>query len=335
MSKRIAVFLAALTAGIVILTTGSAVSLAQEKAKATKRIYAHDFRVRPGGASDFNSKTPKLGVECFHDEANGAMIAISQTGGIAVVPLTSVGTETTPKWLGGHDVRVRKAGEAETTQKTKQVGIEVFEDPASKRLLYIDETGSLSFAPLPTAMSTDKGPKKHHALEAKVRGPEEQNFEKAKKLGIEVFKDENTGGLIYITETGSLATAPAPAKAPDKDKVLSPKALYGLVLRVRAAKEADFSDNTKKFGIDVFEDPNSNALFFLSESGDIATAPKPAMLTGTRGVTWKSAMSLPVRKAGEKSLDKADRFGIEVFQDNQTGDLVYISETGSIAVLPK
>ena len=52
-------------------------------------------------------------------------------------------------------------------------------------------------------------------------------------------------------------------------------------------------------------------------------------------VTWKSAMALGARKPGEKEFEKAQRFGIEVFEDNRTGNLIFVSETGSVAVLPK
>ena len=39
----------------------------------------------------------------------------------------------------------------------------------------------------------------------------------------------------------------------------------------------------------------------------------------------------------EKRIDfeKAKKYGIEVFEDNRTGNLLFLSETGSIAVLPK
>ena len=53
-----------------------------------------------------------------------------------------------------------------------------------------------------------------------------------------------------------------------------------------------------------------------------------------KGVTWKSAMTLRARKAGQEFKD-ARRYGVEVFEDNRTGNLMFISETGAIAVLPK
>ena len=46
-------------------------------------------------------------------------------------------------------------------------------------------------------------------------------------------------------------------------------------------------------------------------------------------------MALGARKAGDENFAKARKYGIEAFQDNRTGNLVFISETGSIAVLPK
>ena len=154
---------------------------------------------------------------------------------------------------------------------------------------------------------------------------------------MEIHKDENTGGLIYIVaETGSIAAAPAPAAAPDPKKLSPPAARYGLVLRVRAANEPDFTDKTKQVGVEVFEDPNSNVLFYLTQDGYVATAPNPGKFPPeARGVTWKSAIALKARKGGDKTFDSAKKYGIEVFQDNRTGNLIFICETGSIAVLPK
>jgi hypothetical protein len=50
---------------------------------------------------------------------------------------------------------------------------------------------------------------------------------------------------------------------------------------------------------------------------------------------WKHGMELRVRKAGEADFnDKTKKYGIEVFRDENNGNLIYISETGSIAVAP-
>lgn len=51
-----------------------------------------------------------------------------------------------------------------------------------------------------------KGPKWSHGLMLRVRKSDEPDFTKdTKKVGIEVFVDENNGNLIYISENGSIA----------------------------------------------------------------------------------------------------------------------------------
>jgi hypothetical protein len=51
--------------------------------------------------------------------------------------------------------------------------------------------------------------------------------------------------------------------------------------------------------------------------------------------SWKHGMELRVRKAGEPDFNKdTKKYGIEVFKDENNGNLIYISETGAIAVVP-
>jgi len=55
----------------------------------------------------------------------------------------------------------------------------------------------------------------------------------------------------------------------------------------------------------------------------------------TKAPRWLHAMELKARKAGEASFTKeTKKYGVEVFRDENTGNLIYISETGSIAVVP-
>lgn len=57
---------------------------------------------------------------------------------------------------------------------------------------------------------TAKAPVWLHGLDLKARKGGEADFtDKTKKIGVEVFKDENTGNLVYISETGSIAVVPA------------------------------------------------------------------------------------------------------------------------------
>jgi len=64
---------------------------------------------------------------------------------------------------------------------------------------------------LPPVFGQDtKGPKWLHGLDLRVRKGGEADFTKdTKKIGVEVFRDENNNNLVYVTETGSIAVVPA------------------------------------------------------------------------------------------------------------------------------
>jgi hypothetical protein len=344
MRKRIAAGLLAVTAGLVVLTAGAATPAAaqdkSEKFKATppKHLYGHDLRVRRGGNPDFDKDTPRVGVEFFQDDNTKSVIVISEAGALAVAkaPATGFGSDKKCEWKTAHDLHCRKAGEPEFTKGTKKWGVEMFQDRGTNQLLYVCESGGVALAPVPGELVTNRGPKWHHAMEPKVRSPEQDRFENAKKLGVEVFKDENTNDLIYITETGAIAVSTSNAPPPDGKKVEAPKTQYGLVLRVRGADEPNFTEKTKQLGVEVFEDPNAKTLFYLTEAGYVATAPSTGkFVPDAKGVTWRGAMALRARKGGQADFNAAKKYGVEVFEDNRTGNLIFISETGSVAVLPK
>lgn len=63
--------------------------------------------------------------------------------------------------------------------------------------------------PFVHAQAKTKDPSWMYGLNLKARKSTEDDFTKdTKKYGIEVFKDENNGNLIYISETGSIAVVP-------------------------------------------------------------------------------------------------------------------------------
>ena len=297
--------------------------------------YGHDLRARKAGTTDFDKDTPKIGVEFYQDAAAGSVVAVTQEGALAVTHSTAVGPVKKAPWLFAHDLSSRKGDEDRFTPATAKFGVEAFNDNASGRVLYLNEKGTVAFAEVPTAVATNKPPAWHHALIVKVRAAKEQDFAKeTKKFGVEVFKDGNTGGLIYVSETGSIAAAPAPATAPAPDSVKAPKALYGLTMRCRKSDEADFGVDTRTFSVEVFRDENTGGLLYISETGAIATVP-PAEAKSGQGVAWKYGMALKARPGGVAEFANAKRFGVELYQDGNTGNLVYLAETGSIAVLPR
>lgn len=323
---------------LVLLAALAGQPLFAQAPEASKPIWVlgHDLSVRKAGMSDFNDMTPKVGIELFKHDATGSIIAITPTGSIAVTPTGPIGMTKTTKWLFANDLRVRKADEEKFTNDTAKIGIEVYKDLATNKLISVSEKSYVALSDAPANITGEGGdPNWHHALTLKVRSVDQAEFSKAKSFGIEAFLEAPTGKLIYLTETGAIAMAPAPATRPDPKNLKKPSNLYGLTPRVRKSTEADFSDKTRKYGVEVFRDENTGGLIYLCETGAIATAPAPATIGSGRGLSWKYAMTIKARPTGTKEFDKAPAFGVEVFQDNNTGYWIFVSETGSIAVLPK
>jgi len=54
-----------------------------------------------------------------------------------------------------------------------------------------------------------------------------------------------------------------------------------------------------------------------------------------KGPTWKYGLNTRVRKGDENNFSRDTRkIGIEVYQDGNNGNLIYVSEMGSISVVP-
>jgi hypothetical protein len=66
--------------------------------------------------------------------------------------------------------------------------------------------------------------------------------------------------------------------------------------------------------------------------GAPATAVTPS--AGAKGPEWSHGLMLRVRKADQADFDKTTpRVGVEVFRDANNGNLIYITESGAIAVV--
>lgn len=64
----------------------------------------------------------------------------------------------------------------------------------------------------------------------------------------------------------------------------------------------------------------------------VTSAQPPA--SAAKAPVWKLGLDLKARQGGTDDFDKARKYGVEVFLDANSNNLVYISETGSIAVVP-
>ncbi len=239
-----------------------------------------------------------------------------------------------PVFKHAMEVKVRKAGEKDF-EKAPKTGVEVFLDPNTNRLVYLSDTGSIGVRPAPGSFEAKaKAPVWSHSMDLKVRKAGEDKFDdKTQKIGLEVYHDPSVGNLLYITDKGTIAVVPGKAvtgKAPD------PEFSHAMEVSVRKAGEAKFTEKTRKVSIEVYYDPNGGNLIYISETGAISVQPGSKLVDATKIKVpeWKAGMELRVRKNAEKFFNNDTvKHGVEVYQDENNGKLVFVSENGAIAVL--
>jgi hypothetical protein len=339
-------FLAGLSAAC-LTALGSGPVKAQQP-KAPQWAYAFDLGSRKLGESEFTPKTMKYGVEVFRDANNGLGIYLDQTGAVAgaagfediKLPLKD---SKAPQWIAGLDLKARQAGEQEFTSKTKTYSMEVFHDGNTGNWLYITETGKLAATRGKKDVSAPSGLKAPvwlHSMDLRCRKAGHKDWGKdTPAFGLEVYKDANTGNLIYICDTGSVAVVSgveAPAEPPKEGK--APRWLHGLDLQVRHVGEKDFTKKTHKIGVEIFQDANNGNFILISEAGNIAVVPGKkdvkAPTPNPRDAKFSHGLDLSCRQSGEKDFtDKTRSFAVEVFREENLGLIVYICETGSISAV--
>ncbi len=337
--KRLSIFLAS------FLSIVATADVFAQSAKPKEVLWTHAFDLasRKFGEVEFTKTTQKFGVEAFKDQNNGLGIYLSQVGSLAITGrfdklMGAVEDSKGPEWLTGLDLPSRKAGEKEFSKSTKSHAMEVFRDPNTENWIYVTENGHLAVAPVRgKTAGGSQAPKWVHSVDLSARKGGVKEWKDATSYGIEVYRDLNTGNLLFICETGSLAVAPelgevkiGAGKAPDW--------LHGLDLACRKSTETSFSKSTKKLGVEVFRDETTGYLIFISEAGKIAVAPAPAGLkaptANVKEPVWTHGFNLKCRAFGEKEFSKDTRvFGGEVFRDDNVQVFISINDQGGLSAL--
>lgn len=251
-------------------------AVAPKETTAPKWLHGLEVPVRAAAEENFTSDTKRFGMEVFKDEALGNAVVMAESGSLATLPMPGMAVTAqearVPSRLPGLVLKCRKAGETEW-KDAKKWGIELYKDENSGNVVFITENGNVAMMPPAVAskLQQDHKPESSHAMEIKCRKAGETKWEDARKWGIEVFQDQNSGLLFYICESGSIAllTPPAGFKIPEKSK--DPVWMHGIELKCRKPDET--WKEAKKFGIEVFKDENTGATLYLSETGALSVVP--------------------------------------------------------------
>src|SRR5262249_8062470 len=80
--------------------------------------------------------------------------------------------------------------------------------------------------------------------------------------------------------------------------------------------------------------PNDAAAKTLRRDGQAGKDGAATQNAKVKKPEWKRAVAVKVRKAGENTFDNARKVGIELYDDPNSNKLLFVSETGSLAVRP-
>src|SRR5215813_8298289 len=224
-------------------------SLLHAQAATDKLVwkYGLSFQVRKAGQAKFDDKdTPKYGAEILHDKDIEKLLYVAETGALGVGTADKLGKDLDkperPKLYHGLEMRVRPKDE-KGWDKALKFGAEVFRDINADNLVYISEKGSIGVLPAAGIKAPDKikDPEWSHGMEVKVRKADEGKFSNiTKRVSLEVYRDENTKQLIYLTNDGHIAVTPIGSTI-KPTKVKGPTWWHGFVIKVRKADEEKFT----------------------------------------------------------------------------------------------
>jgi hypothetical protein len=352
MPHRVSWICTGLLAGAMVLGTLPPAEAQQDKPKTPLWTHAFNLKCRNSKQTGgFDDKTKTYGMEVFKDENTNLGIFLLETGSLGVTSggfgeiKAPIKDSKALTWMHGMDVKVRKTGEDKFTDSTQVLTIEVYKDDNTGNWVYITEKGYIAVAPgAPKTGSAPtpgaRGPVWLHGLDLKCRKGGEKKWDNdTKNWSMEIFRDENTGLLIYIVENGAISvvggseTAPAPTP-----KSLAPQWLHGLDLKCRKGGVKNFEKTTPVFGLELFRDANNANYIYLSEVGSIAVVrgDKAAKAPTEKPAEpeWKHGLDLKCRTFDEPTFnDKTRIYGVEVFNDPNTRTTLYIDDIGHIAAV--
>jgi hypothetical protein len=281
-----------------------------------------------------NDKVHSFRIETFLDKERKNWIHLSETGSLAVSPQTKeLDAEGKVGGLYSTELRARKVGETDFTDNTATHTIAVKHDGLSDSLIYVSDTGSIAVAKAKVPTGAIKNFTHLTSYGFNVRKAGESEIDgNTPAYSFEIFRDENTGLLLFVSADGTIAVTSG--DHPAAGVKYSPY-LHAFACKSRKADEADFTAKTGSYGIELWKDRTSGFVYYASQIGSMAVTTGKVTPESTVPPTWITRIKIGVRKDGEGSLPNDNRMGsVEVYRDENSGNFIYLCETGHLAVLP-
>lgn len=306
------------------------VAFAQDDIRLEKLLRL-DLAVRKPEEQSVTDKTRFVGVDVHHDRAGRQRFYVSEGGQQLAVSAVGTGDakQTEAKWLHRMTLPVRTSEENDFTDKTRQLGVEVYRELATGNLIYVSDAGAFAVVSPKKAPQEAKNQKPRwlERLPAKVRRASETFAREALRCNFEIYFDENTRCLILAGENGALGVLPG--GQPRARKAPEPlEWTHALDLQARLPGTKDFDRKTPIFRVEVYEIVCRNAWLYLTESLHVAVIPGegPGEPIPAKAPLWTGRL----HPAGKD----AALWSAESFSNPNSEHRVFITSRGALAVLP-
>jgi hypothetical protein len=227
-----------------------------------KWVRRFDLPVRGWDEKEFDKDTSKVVVEVFRDASAKQLVYVSESGAMAVLPEPAGAGKAEPRWLYRLQLRVRPAGETDFIRNYLKTNVEVYLHEPTGHLLYVGHNGALAVVPTkkPFLDPKPKGERWSHGLELKARKFDQEKFDQGtRKVGVEVFADDNAEITLYATDSLTLAAVPGGAPDPRARDIKTPVWHHQLL--------------EGKFAAEVFANPNTGHTLVVTHAGGLAVLP--------------------------------------------------------------
>jgi hypothetical protein len=224
-------------------------------------------------------------------------------------------------------LEVDKAG----AKTSRTFPVDVYVEKEAGRLIYVGDRGKWLAVAEAGNMGDDKPPKKLYRLVLPVRTWDEEKVgERTRKFNVAVYRDETSGLLVYISETGALAVEAGEAKLGDRARPPTP--LYRMRLKVRQPGDGTPQFPILRCNVEVYRDENTGQLLYIAEGGAIAIAPGGA-IEKPKPAVFSHGVALKARGYDEPTFrPETARIEPETYRDENAGNTVYITSTLRLAV---
>jgi hypothetical protein len=298
-----------------------------------KELYRLDLRARKPSEKEMPRDRQPVAVHVFLDRDR--LFYVADEG--KVLAVVSAGKDAgkrkdrPPQLSHRLLLPVRTSDEDRIGEATAKVSVEVYRDENNGNLVYLTHEGAVAVVAgvKPSAGKADKEAKWLGRLRMKVRENADDFGRAILHCSVEVYCDENTGCVIYAAEKRGFAVVAGAKAAEEKDEQAAEWS-HALSFRVRAPNEDDFTAKTATFDTEVYRDEARDTWVYVLPSFRLAAVPaRRRVAAGDKieAVRWE-------RRVGPKEAG-AGKWSAEEFLNPNTGDRLFITAAGALAVLPK